>query len=241
MLGWEAWVIGKEWSARYSGLVDSNTPVNIPIARSGQQFVENDRPDLAALIDPGADAVLDVGCGPGQLGAELKARGVRRVVGIELNPSAARVAADRLDEVLTLNVETDEVPYADGSFDYIVYGDVVEHLVDPWSVLRAHRRLLRETGSVIISTPNIGYWPVIADLLRGRWEYRDHGTMDGTHLRFFTRKGLQQLCEQAGYQVARIDTTVPPRSKAGLFNRLTGKRLEHLLVWRYTVVATLAA
>jgi methionine biosynthesis protein MetW len=212
--------------------------MNIPIARSGRQFVENDRPDLAALVDPGAKAVLDVGCGPGQLGAELKARGVQQVVGIELNPDAARAAVDRLDQVLTLNVETDDVPHADASFDYIVYGDVLEHLVDPWAVLRAHRRLLRDTGSIIVSTPNIGYWPVIADLLRGKWEYRDYGTMDGTHLRFFTRTSLQQLCEQAGYRITQINTTVPPRSRAGFFNRLTGRRLEHLLVWRYTVVAT---
>jgi methionine biosynthesis protein MetW len=218
--------------------VDSNAPLNIPIARSGQQFVQNDRPDLAALVDPEAEAVLDVGCGPGQLGAELKARGVGRVVGIELNPEAARAAVDRLDEVLTLNVETDEVPLGDASFDYIVYGDVVEHLVDPWAVLRAHRRLLRDSGSIVVSTPNIGHWPVILDLLRGKWEYRDYGTMDGTHLRFFTRRSLQRLCEQAGYRVTRINTTVPPRSMAGLFNRLTGRRLEHLLVWRYTVVAT---
>jgi methionine biosynthesis protein MetW len=218
--------------------VKADRTANIPVARSGSQFVENDRPDLANLVPVSASSVLDVGCGPGQLGAELKRRGVARVVGIELNPDAARVAAERLDQVLTLDVEFDELPFADGEFDCIVYGDVIEHLVDPWAMLRAHRRLAADGATVIVSTPNIGYWRVVVDLLRGRWEYRSYGTMDATHLRFFTRRSLVRLCEQAGLHVVRVHTSVPRNSKSGLLNRLTGGRLEHLLVWRYIVEAT---
>lgn len=208
-----------------------------PVARAGSQFVENDRPDLAALVPLDADAVLDVGCGPGQLGAELKQRGVARVVGIELNPRAAELAAGRLDEVITCDIETSELPFPDGSFDCIVYGDILEHLVDPWALLRAHRRLLRESGTVIVSMPNIGYWGVIRDLLRGRWEYTSFGTMDATHLRFGTLRTIRGMCEQAGLRVEAVHTSVPERSKAGLFNRLTRRRLEHLLVWRYILEA----
>jgi predicted kinase len=115
---------------------------------------------------------------------------------------------------------------------------VVEHLIDPWAVLRAHRRFAADGATVIVSTPNIGYWRVIGDLLRGRWEYRSCGTMDATHLRFFTRRSLVQLCEQAGLRVVRVHTSVPRNSKSGLLSRLTGGRLEHLLVWRYVVEAT---
>jgi 2-polyprenyl-3-methyl-5-hydroxy-6-metoxy-1,4-benzoquinol methylase len=208
-----------------------------PVARAGTQFVENDRPDLAALVPAGAHDVLDVGCGPGYLGAELKRRGVARVVGIELNPAAAKLASERLDEILVCDIETEELPYADGSFDCLVYGDILEHLIDPWALLRAHRRLVREDGKIIVSMPNIGYWGVIRELLRGRWEYTTFGTMDATHLRFGTLQTIKGMCEQGGFRIAEVHTSVPRNSKAGIFNRLTRRRLEHLLVWRYIVEA----
>jgi methionine biosynthesis protein MetW len=220
--------------------VKADSTANIPVARSGSQFADNGRPDLVDLVPLSASSVLDVGCGPGQLGAELKARGIGRVVGIELNPEVSRLAVERLDEVLTVDVEANELPFADGEFDCIIYGDVLEHLVDPWAVLRAHRRLAAAGATVLVSTPNIGYWRVIVDLLRGRWEYRSYGTMDATHLRFFTRHSLVQLCEQAGLRVVRVHTSVPRNSKSGLLNRLARGRLEHLLVWRYVVEATTA-
>jgi methionine biosynthesis protein MetW len=207
------------------------------VARAGSQFVENDRPDLAALVPADAHAVLDVGCGPGQLGAELKRRGVARVVGIELNPVAAELASERLDEVLTCDIETSELAFTDGTFDCIVYGDILEHLIDPWALLRAHRRLVRAGGKIIVSMPNIGYWGVIRDLLRGRWEYTTFGTMDATHLRFGTLKTISGMCEQAGFRVVAVHTSVPINSKSGLFNRLTRRRFEHLLVWRYVLEA----
>ena len=140
--------------------------------------------------------------------------------------------------MLTIDVEREELPFGDRSFDCVIYGDVLEHLVDPWAVLRAHRRLVGEGGTILVSTPNVAYWRVVADLLRGRWEYRDYGTMDATHLRFFTRPTLVRLCEQAGFRVAAVHTPIPRASKSNLVNRLTGGRLEHLLVWRYVIEAT---
>lgn len=184
--------------------------------------------------------MLDVGCGQGILGAALKRRGAERVVGIELNPVAAEVARGVLDDVLVCDVEQTELPFEHGSFDVLLYGDVLEHLVDPWAVLRAHRVLLRPGGRVIVSVPNIGYWEVIRDLLRGRWEYASHGTLDATHLRFFTRRGLEALIRGAGLEVESVVTSIPARGKAAWLNRLTRERFEHLLVWRYVVVARIS-
>lgn len=207
------------------------------VFRAGRQLAENDRPDLEALVPAEATAVLDVGCGPGRLGAALKRRGVARVVGVELTPEAAAAAAEVLDEVVTVDLDRAELPFPPGSFDCIVYGDVLEHLVDPWGVLRAHRPLLRTGGVVLVSIPNVAYWRVAADLLRGRFEYRGAGSLDATHLRFFTRRSIVALCEQAGLEVERVVTSVPPGTRSDLLNRVTGGRLEHLLVWRYVVVA----
>ena len=86
--------------------------------------------------------MLDVGCGTGRLGASLKALGIPHVAGVELNPRAAEEARGVLDEVVVADIERDELPFEDSSFDCIVYGDVLEHLVDPWATLVRHRRLL---------------------------------------------------------------------------------------------------
>jgi methionine biosynthesis protein MetW len=207
----------------------------------GDRRYENERPDIEALVPYGLGAVLDVGCGRGLLGAALKhSRGARRVVGIEIDAEAAKEARSRLDEVYLLDVEREPLPFDDGSFDCIVYGDVLEHLVDPWRVLHEQRRLLVADGIAIVSIPNIAFWHVVLDLVRGRWEYTTHGTLDSTHLRFFTRRSIEELLAQAGFRVERVATPITPGGKSWWLNRLSGGRLEHLLVWRYVFVVRAA-
>jgi SAM-dependent methyltransferase len=208
-----------------------------PTVRSGSQFAVNERPDIEALVPPGTQALLDVGCGTGRLGASLKALGIPRVVGVELNPRAAEQARAALDEVVLADVERDELPFEDASFDCIVYGDVLEHLVDPWATLVRQRRLLAPAGAVIVSIPNVGHWRNVLNVARGRWEYAAFGPLDATHLRFFTWSGIEQLLDQAGYRVEQVTTPIAPGSKSWLLNRITRRRLEHLLVWRYVVLA----
>lgn len=206
-------------------------------ARSGSQFAVNERPDIEELVPPHTQALLDVGCGTGRLGGSLKTLGIPRVVGVELNPRAAAEARAMLDEVVVADIEKDPLPFADGSFDCIVYGDILEHLVDPWTTLHSQRRLLTPAGAVVVSIPNVAYWRNVLDILRGRWEYTASGTLDATHLRFFTWAGIEQLLDQAGYRVERVKTPLVRGGKAWILNRITRGRLEHLLTWRYVVVA----
>jgi O-antigen biosynthesis protein len=206
-------------------------------ARSGSQLYLNERPDIEALVPPRTQALLDVGCGSGRLGASLKALGIPRVVGVELNPEAAEQARAVLDEVVVADVERDGLPFEDGSFDCIVYGDVLEHLTDPWMTLTTQRRLLSSDGVAIVSIPNVGYWRNVLNVLRGRWEYTESGMLDATHLRFFTWRSIEQLLDQAGYRVERVKTPIARGSRSWLLNRITRGRLEHLLVWRYVVLA----
>jgi O-antigen biosynthesis protein len=208
-----------------------------PTVRSGSQFAVNERPDIEALVPPGTQALLDVGCGTGRLGASLKALGIPHVVGVELNPRAADEARGVLDEVVVADIERDELPFEDSSFDCVVYGDVLEHLVDPWATLVRQRRFLDPAGAVIVSIPNVGHWRNVLNVARGRWEYAAFGPLDATHLRFFTWSGIEQLLDQAGYRVERVRTPIAHGSKSWLLNCMTRRRLEHLLVWRYVVLA----
>lgn len=150
--------------------------------------------------------VLDVGCGIGLNGAVAKAKGAR-VVGIELDPDRAARARERLDEVLTVDLETDalERALAGRRFDLILFGDVLEHLRDPGTLLRRLVPHLEDGGHVVVSLPNVAAWTVRLGLLAGRFDYEPSGILDDTHLRFFTRRTAIELVERAGLELLHVD------------------------------------
>ncbi len=161
------------------------------------------RPEVAALVPASCRRVLEIGCGEGQLGRLLRARG-HSVTGIELLSDAAERARVHLDRVVTADVERDGLPFPPGSFDAIVFADVLEHLVDPWRVLREAVEVLAEDGVVVASIPNVQNLDVIRRLLRGRWDYRERGILDFGHLRFFTLKTIRALFAQADLRIESV-------------------------------------
>ena len=156
--------------------------------------------------------VLDVGCSSGYLARPLAERG-NTIVGLELDPEAARAAEEFCELVLVGDVETMDLPLEPGSFDVVLGGDVIEHLRDPAAALARLRPLLRPGGRVVLSTPNVANWAIRLSLLSGRWRYTDRGILDRSHTHLFTRATLAETLERAGYRVERIDFSVPPRSK----------------------------
>jgi methionine biosynthesis protein MetW len=208
-------------------------------------YYEHDRPEILEAIPRNASRVLDVGCGSGGLGQHLKQRQGARVWGIEVMPEAAKRAAQRLDKVWNAQVEQVllEIP-DDEAFDCIVTADVLEHLVDPWTVLGALGRRLTRGGTLVASIPNVGHWEVVRDLLEGSWRYTAEGLLDRTHLRFFTRRSIRELFWTAGLTIREITAKaqgqgVPPALFTAL--RGAGLRVSGLLeegeVFQYRVVA----
>jgi SAM-dependent methyltransferase len=161
------------------------------------------RPEVAELVPPECRRVLDVGCAAGQLGALLRARG-HYVAGIELSPNAAEQARHLLDHVEVRDVEAEGFPFEPESFDAILFADVLEHLVDPWRVLREAASLLVPGGRVIASIPNLQNAAVLRRLIRGRWQYRERGITDFGHLRFFTLHTIRHLFQQAGLRLVHV-------------------------------------
>ena len=97
------------------------------------------RSDIVNLIPPDCQKILDIGCSIGTLGAQIKnSRSDAEVVGIELDKEMAEKAIEKLDKVIVGNIEdlvlTDH--FKQNQFDCIIFGDVLEHLIDPWTVLR---------------------------------------------------------------------------------------------------------
>jgi 2-polyprenyl-3-methyl-5-hydroxy-6-metoxy-1,4-benzoquinol methylase len=164
--------------------------------------------NLALLRNaPTGGRVLDVGCGSGVLGARLRERGAT-VWGIDAASDIAELAERRLDRFVLADVDdaTSLGEALDGErFDTIVFADVLEHLPDPIGTLRGYLRLLAPGGAVLVSVPNVAVWNVRAGLLIGRFRYTATGTLDRTHLRFFTQENLRRALAEAGLRVERID------------------------------------
>lgn len=174
------------------------------MTQASPNYYGQSRPELAAEVQPGARRVLDVGCGAGALAQELKKRLACCVVGIEGNPAMAQVAAERCNRVYVGDAEEVDLG-AEDPFDCIIYGDVLEHLGDPWRTLSRHVQRLARGGRVIASLPNVRNARVIARLiLKGEWEYAEYGILDRTHLRFFTRKSGCALFEGAGLRITAV-------------------------------------
>ena len=180
------------------------------------------RQDLAELLPRNTRSVLDVGCSRGATAAVLRERGVLRVVGIEPDAGDAAAAAATCDRVLEARLEDVGEDFA-GQFDAILFGDVLEHLVDPSAALTRVRPWLSESGVVAASVPNVGHWSVIVDLLEGRFDYVPYSLLSGTHLRFFTRATVTDLFEASGYRVEAVRTVdfPAPAPFAPKFSRLS--------------------
>jgi 2-polyprenyl-3-methyl-5-hydroxy-6-metoxy-1,4-benzoquinol methylase len=176
------------------------------------------REDLAAKIPPEAAEVLDVGCSRGATAPALRARGARRIVGIEPDPEDAAAAAVLYDRVIAARIEDVREDFR-GRFDAILFGDVLEHLADPSNALVRVRPWLSERGVLVASVPNAGHWSIVDDLIRGRFDYVPYSILSGTHLRLFTRSTLVDLLEASGYGVTEIDTVVLPPSPEGSSRR----------------------
>jgi 2-polyprenyl-3-methyl-5-hydroxy-6-metoxy-1,4-benzoquinol methylase len=167
-------------------------------------YVDNARLDVAPFIPPGATRVLDVGCGAGGFGTTLREvlGDGATIVGLEAVPTQAEAARHDhgFDDVIAgyFPEALDGYPH---SFDAIFFNDVLEHIVDPWSVLRQVPRFLSDEGRVVAAIPSIQYAPVVFKLLRGRWDYVDQGTLDRTHVRFFTKATMVEMFESCGYDV----------------------------------------
>ncbi len=216
--------------------LDLREQVRVYTRDSGSHQPE--RSDLWPYVPLGSGRVLDVGCATGDLGAALKEQGrAREAVGMELSSVAAALAHDRLDDVIEGDLETVEVPYPDGSFDVLIYADVLEHLKNPWAVAARHRRLLRPGGRIVVSLPNIGHYSTLLMLLRQQWQYQESGIMDYTHLRFFTRPGVLDLARRAGYEQARLYRRGGEGPKQRLLRVLTLGRSTDFFIPGFVLVA----
>ena len=162
------------------------------------------RREILELVPAFATRILDLGCGTGALGKALKQRQKCVVDGIELNKEASTIAKESLDHTWSDNLNRFDPSYLSGKYDCLVFADILEHLVNPWQVLKTFASVLTDDGVVIASIPNIAHPVILSQLSKGLFRYELAGILDATHLRFFTKTSIFQMFYKAGLKIIDI-------------------------------------
>lgn len=166
---------------------------------------------LAARV-PAGTSVLDIGCACGDMGIFLKDTKSCRMTGIEYDAASLAIAAasgayDCLRQA-DLNKFDPLEYFSPASFDVLLFGDILEHLYDPETVLKNFLPLLKEDGRVLISLPNITHASIITQLILDKFEYMDFGILDRTHIRFFSAENIARLLSSNSLEVTCCDHVI---------------------------------
>lgn len=153
------------------------------------------------------EGILDLGSSNDILFAELKKR-ADEVICVDMTP-ASEVSIPS-DNYIQCNLEKFEELKLEDKYDYIILADVIEHLRNAPEFLEYIKRFLKDDGQIIISVPNIAVFVYRLSLLFGRFDYTEKGTLDKTHVYFYTKKTILELVEGLNFKVnAFIPTTLP--------------------------------
>lgn len=151
----------------------------------------------------GAPTLLDVGCWDGgftgRCGAAL---GAGRLLGVEVYEGPAAAAEARGIEVARIDLESERLPWPDGSVDVVVCNQVLEHLKNVWLPMSEMHRVLRPGGRAVLSVPNLAslHNRVLLALGRQPTSIRTFGP----HVRGFAFREFCAFVERGGtYEIER--------------------------------------
>jgi len=171
--------------------------------------------------------ILDVGCSNGAIGEALIKNKNCKVYGIELFRKAAHQALKKGYKKVIINDvdQIEKLPFPNEFFDFIIFADILEHLIDPLKILKFFKKYLKKGGHIIISIPNVANWYSRLRLLFGQWEYGTAGLFERTHLRFFNFKTAKQLITDSGFKIEKIDyvSNLDPHTFLSIFKKQISK------------------
>jgi len=177
-------------------------------------YSENLPPSLKGAIEwmlpliNESSTVLDIGCSTGYFGKFLKDTKNCAVYGVEISEDIKQ-AKKVLDGTYTFDLDGEwPKDVYERKYDYVFFGDVLEHLKDSEQALRKTIKLLKPGGKVFVSVPNVAHISVRLELLNGGFEYEPMGILDRTHLKYFTLDSFKALSVSAGYHVDSVDYSV---------------------------------
>ncbi|MBT3368207.1 MAG: class I SAM-dependent methyltransferase, partial [Nitrospina sp.] len=134
-----------------------------------------------------------------------------------LNPLMAEQARPHYNDLIVRPIEA---VHLDKKFDLVNCGDILEHLQDPWAMLKRLHALLYPDGYLVLSVPNAGHWSIVRGLLKGEFEYVPLGLLCIGHLRWFTESGLLQTLAETGFVPDKFQRQqLPPTPQGEIFIR----------------------
>lgn len=161
--------------------------------------------DLLSLIPRDSTNLIEIGCKNGNIAAAYKRTNSScDFVGVEIDASAAQLAEKNCDTAWHLDIEAADEQFFERMSDRTcwIFGDVLEHLRDPWLLLSKIRRVIPANGCIVASIPNAQHWTMQAKLSIGDFRYESGGLFDRTHLRWFTRATIFEMFQSAGFVIA---------------------------------------
>ncbi len=160
---------------------------------------------LSAILGSGK-CIVDVGCGSGQLLADLGDAFEKRI-GLDISRHRLeKLAGGQIEGWEFREADLNEgFPLEDGCADVVVANQVIEHIIDPVKFAGEIHRVLRPGGRGVSTTPNIRYLKNVAHIIFTGYGPRTAGgnTMDGSwddgHIHYFTHQDMQELFAHVGF------------------------------------------
>ena len=162
---------------------------------------------LRWLAQRPAAKVLDAGCFDGRF-ADMARRQGHHVTGLDRQKFDG--VAQRVDSFIEADLNEPLPPFLHGQYDVVVAGDVLEHVVEPHSLLSELARALRPGGEILVSVPNFGHWYPRGRTALGKFDYDQRGPLDRGHVRFFTRDSIEALIGNCGLVITERATVGTP-------------------------------
>ena len=175
-----------------------------------KDYFINERRDMIPFLPSQMAKTIEFGCGSGYFSGRIKKEHGLESWGVDMNPQAAKVASKILDRVIVGEamkaIQDIPVDY----FDCLICNDFLEHLSDPDLFLKEVQKILKPKAYIICSVPNVRSWGhFIQYFLKKDWKYIDEGILDRTHLRFFTKKSLIRMLNDASIEIEKIQGITP--------------------------------
>ena len=186
---------------------------------------------------------LDVGCSTGNLGLRLIEFKNCIVDGIDINSIALKKAKEvGYKDTFKINLNSSLLDFTElnnKKYDCIIIADVLEHLMNPENILANIKQYLSPKGVVVISLPNVAFIINRILLLLGKWDYREYGTLDKTHLKFYTIKSGQKIVKSCGFNIINVT----PYNQFGILKRLgpLTNVFPSLFAYQFLVIAKVAS
>jgi 2-polyprenyl-3-methyl-5-hydroxy-6-metoxy-1,4-benzoquinol methylase len=214
------------------------TPLPSKTFRSA--YHDHVRQDVIPYVPKTGGQLLDLGGGIGGTAATIRDMGLVDAIGVAdlVDNSDAAAKLDfhyqgNFEDAAFLTRIADER----GKFQMILALDILEHLVDPWSTAKKLADMLDSGGYLVASIPNIRNYRATLPLIMGnKWDYKDAGILDRTHLRFFVRSTAIDLIAQTGLSIRQVESSPSGGGKIKLFRKLTLGLLNSFTDRQYIIV-----